>query len=381
MKRGKPDFWLIFIIFLLVGFGLIMVFSASYFKGYTDPDLKDSYYFFKRQLGYGLVGILLFFIFSNIPYTHYRKYVGLIFIISLVLLILVPIIGDERNGAQRWIDLGFISFQPSEFVKLGIIIYTASIMVKKQPVLDQFKRGLLPPLIIIGLISGLLVIQPHFSATIIILGTSFIIIFCAGARLKHLTFLFASAIPILAIILFLGDYRVDRIVSLFNPFSDPTGKDYQIIQSLIAIGPGGLTGVGLGKSIQKMAYLPEAHTDFIFSIISEELGFMGGSFLIFLYIFLITRGLMISLRAPDQFGTLLGIGIVTLIAIETIFNLGVVTALLPVTGVPLPLISYGGTALIIKLISLGILLNISRYQLHKAKKTMERSHFSTSLSR
>lgn len=381
MKQGKPDFWLIFIIFLLVGFGLIMVFSASYFKGYTDPDLKDSYYFFKRQLVYGLFGILLFFIFSNIPYTHYRKYVGVIFLICLILLILVPIVGDERNGAQRWIDLGFISFQPSELVKLGMIIYTASIMVKKQPVLDQFKRGLLPPLIIIGLVAGFLIIQPHFSATIIILGTCFIIIFCAGARLKHLLLLFASAIPILAIILFLGDYRVDRIISLFNPFSDPTGKDYQIIQSLIAIGPGGLTGVGLGKSIQKMAYLPEAHTDFIFSIISEELGFIGGSFLIFLYIFLITRGLMISLRAPDQFGTLLGIGIVTLIAIETIFNLGVVTALLPVTGVPLPLISYGGTALVIKLISLGILLNISRHQIQKTKKATKNLSFPTSPTR
>jgi len=368
MKRGKPDFWLIFITFMLLGFGLIMVFSASYFKGYTDPDLKDSYYFFKKQLTYGLVGIFLFFVISNIPYANYRKYVGPIFLICLVLLALVPLVGDVRNGAKRWLDFGFLSFQPSEFVKLGMIIYTASIMVKKQPVLDNFKRGLLPPLIMIGLVAGLLVIQPHFSATVIILGTCLTIIFCAGARIKHLILLFAAGLPLLVGILFLGDYRVDRIETLLNPFSDPSGKDYQIIQSLIAIGPGGLTGVGLGKSIQKMAYLPEAHTDFIFSIISEELGFIGGAFLILLFVSLMIRGLMISLRAPDQFGTLLGIGIVTLMAIESIFNLGVVTALLPVTGVPLPLISYGGTALLIKLIGLGILLNISRYQTQKTKK-------------
>jgi cell division protein FtsW len=201
----------------------------------------------------------------------------------------------------------------------------------------------------------------------IIIVTSLIIIFCAGARLKHLFFLFLSGVPVLIVVMLSGSYRVDRLETMLNPLSDPTGKGYQILQSLIAIGPGGLTGVGLGKSIQKLAYLPEAHTDFIFSIISEELGFVGGAFLITLFILLIVRGVLISLQAPDQFGTLLGIGIISSIAIEAIFNLGVVTALLPVTGVPLPLISYGGTALIFKLSSMGILLNISRYRTKKAK--------------
>ena len=367
MKRGKPDFWLIFLTFLLLGIGLVMVFSASYFNGYTDPDINDSYYFFKKQAIYALIGLILFFTVSNIPYHTYRKWVGPILLISLILLILVNVIGLVRNGAQRWLGYGAISFQPSEFVKLGMIIYMSSIMVKKQPVLHQFRRGLLPPLIILFLVLGLLMLQPHFSATVIIMGICFTIIFCAGARLKHLFLLALSGLPILISVMLLGDYRVDRIQSMLNPLSDPTGDGYQIMQSLMAIGPGGLTGVGLGRSIQKLAYLPESHTDFIFSIIAEELGFIGGVILIALFVLLIIRGILIAIQAPDQFGTLMATGIVTLIAIESIFNLGVVTALLPVTGVPLPLISYGGTALVFKLVSLGILLNISRYRNVKSK--------------
>ncbi|MFC7440584.1 putative lipid II flippase FtsW [Laceyella putida] len=365
MKRGKPDFWLILITFALLGFGLIMVFSASYFKGYVD--LQDSYYFFKKQLLFGLLGLVFFFVISNIPYQLYRKYVGIILIVSLLFLLSVLLFGEVRNGARRWINIGFMDFQPSELVKLGMIIYTASIMVKKQPVLDNFKRALMPPLIVIGLVASLLVMEPHFSATVIIIATCFIIIYCAGARLKHLSLLLLSGVPVLVLVMLTSDYRIERLHTLLNPLSNPNDEGYQIMQSLIAIGPGGLTGVGLGESIQKLAYLPEAHTDFIFSIISEELGFIGGSFVILLFILFIVRGVLIALQAPDQFGTLLGIGIVTIMAVEAIFNLGVVTAMLPVTGVPLPLISYGGTALIIKLIGLGILLNISRYRTRKEK--------------
>ncbi|WP_124727792.1 putative lipid II flippase FtsW [Staphylospora marina] len=369
MKRDRPDYWLILITFLLLGFGLVMVFSASYFKGIIDPDIQDSYFFFKRQLLFGGIGLILFFVFSNIPYHTYRKNVGWILLLSLFLLILVPLFGEVRNGARRWIDLGMFSFQPSELVKLGMIIYTASIMVKKQPVMDDFKRAIVPPLVVIGLICTLLVIQPHFSATVIILATCMLVIYCAGIRFKHLLVLFAAGVPVLIGVMVTGSYRLKRLASLTDPMSDPSGSGYQILQSLYAIGPGGLTGVGLGKSIQKMAYLPEAHTDFIFSIIAEELGFIGSAFLILLFVALILRGVMISVQAPDLFGTLLGIGIVGLTGIETIFNLGVVTALLPVTGVPLPLISYGGTALLIKMMGLGILLNISRYRTKKTKSS------------
>jgi cell division protein FtsW len=344
-----------------------MVFSTSYFKGLTDPQLHDAYYFVKKQAAYAGVGMLLFFVVSNIPYPFWRKHVGIILLICLISLLAVPLIGEVRNGARRWIDLGFLSFQPSEYVKLGMIIYTASIMVKKQAVLDSFKRGVLPPLIVVGIVCALLLIEPHFSATVIILVTCLTIIFCAGARIRHLLMLGLTGVPLLVGLLFLGKYRVDRLLTMFDPLSDPSGKGYQVMQSLIAIGPGGLTGVGLGRSIQKMAYLPEAHTDFIFSIISEELGFIGGAAVVALFVILMVRGVLIALQAPDQFGTLLGIGIVTSLTVEAIFNLGVVTALLPVTGVPLPLISYGGTALVIKLVQLGILLNLSRYRTRKSK--------------
>lgn len=365
MIGRKPDYWLILITFLLLGFGLVMVFSTSYYIGLTD--FNDTYHYFRKQLIFAGIGLLLFFIFSNIHYSFYKKHVAIILLICIILLIAVLFVADTINGAKRWIDIGFTSFQPSEFVKLGIIIYTASIMIKKQPVMNQFKRAILPPLTVIGLICLLLMLEPHFSAIVIIFLTSSVIIFCAGAKPKHLLLVFLACIPLLAATLFLADYRVDRLTSVLNPWKDEDDTGYQLLQSLFAIGPGGLTGTGLGNSIQKLAYLPEAHTDFIFSIIGEELGFIGGTTVILLFILLIIRGIIISIQAPTLFGTLLGVGIVSLIAIETIFNLGVVTGLLPVTGVPLPFISYGGSALLVKCIEMGILLNISRYRVQKKK--------------
>jgi cell division protein FtsW len=361
MRRGKPDFWLILIAFILMGFGLVMVFSASYYKGLTD--YGDSYYFFKRQLIWAVAGLFLFFVTANIPYTFYRRFVGTILLISILLLIavLIPGVGVEVKGARRWIELGPMSFQPSELVKLSALIYTASIMTKKQPVMDSFKRAVLPPLIVLGLLCSLIVIEPHYSTTIIILSSCMVVIFCAGLRFRHFLFLASTGIPVLMWVMIMEPYRIKRLATLFNPWKNPTADGYQIIQSLYAIGPGGLTGSGLGNSIQKMAYLPEAHTDFIFAIVAEELGFIGGTLLITLFIALILRGIRISLRAPDQFGMLLGIGITSLIGIEALFNLGVVTAMLPVTGVPLPFISYGGSSLMLGMASLGILLNISRY--------------------
>jgi cell division protein FtsW len=361
MKRGKPDFWLILIAFILLGFGLIMVFSASYYKGLTD--YGDSYYFFKRQLIWAGAGLFLFFLTANIPYTLYRRYVGTILLISILLLIavLIPGIGVEVKGARRWFELGPMNFQPTELVKLSALIYTASIMTKKQPVIDSFKRGILPPLIVLALLCSLIVVEPHYSATIIILSSCMVVIFCAGMRFRHLLFLALTGVPVLVWVMIMEPYRIKRLATMFDPWKNSTADGYQIIQSLYAIGPGGLSGYGLGNSIQKMAYLPEAHTDFIFAIVAEELGFIGGTMVIALFIALILRGIRISLRAPDQFGMLLGVGITSLIGIEALFNLGVVTALLPVTGVPLPFISYGGSSLMLDMASLGILLNISRY--------------------
>jgi cell division protein FtsW len=369
MQRTKPDFWLILLSFILVGYGLVMVFSTSYYKGILD--YQNAYYFFNKQLIFAGIGLVLFFIFSNIPYHWYRKHVGKLLLLSLLMLFFVLIFADETNGARRWIKIGSFTFQPSEFVKIVLIVYTASIMVKKQEVLHNFKKTILPPLTVITIFSGLLVIQPHYSATIIIFSTCMIIIFCGGAKLRQLFLLIIAGIPVLVGVLFLDQYRINRVMALFNPFSDPQNHGYQVIYSLYAIGPGGITGVGLGKSIQKMAYLPEAHTDFIFSIIAEELGFIGAGTLIILFTIYVIRGVRISLRARDLFGTLLGIGIVSLFAIQVVFNLGVVTALLPVTGVPLPFISYGGSSLMFQLIATGILLNISRYQAVRNKSAVK----------
>ncbi|OYD07708.1 putative lipid II flippase FtsW [Paludifilum halophilum] len=362
MVRNKPDFWMIFIIFALTGFGLVMVFSASYYTGLTNHD--DSYYYFKRQLFWAALGLIVFFSVSNIPYTLYRKRVGWIVLGSffILLLVFVPGIGVYLNGSHRWVELGPIGFQPSELAKIGALIYTASIMTKKQDCLHQFKRGLLPPLIVIGIFCTLIVIEPHYSSTVILLLSCLTVIYCAGARIKHLLWLGLTGLPVMIALMMIKSYRIDRIAVLFDPWKDPTDNGYQMIQSLFAIGPGGLTGKGLGNSIQKLAYLPMAQTDFIFAIIAEELGFIGGSLLVLMFVFLIIRGVKISLRAPDSFGNLLGIGIISMFSIQALFNLGVVTAVLPVTGVPLPFISYGGTSLVISMLAAGILLNISRYR-------------------
>lgn len=359
--KREPDFAMIFIIFLILGFGIVMVFSSSYY--FAGIKFNDPNYFFKKQALFSIIGVVTFFIFANINYKIYRRYVGVLLITALILLLalFVPFISLKIKGATRWLNLGFFSFQPSELVKIIMIIYTAHIMVKKQPYLNSFTKSLLLPLIMIALICGLILVQPHYSATIIILLTCITIIYCAGAKISHLIGLAVTGIPVLIGLLYIADYRIDRLKTIFDKSDNFMNEKYQVMHSFLAMVPGGLTGTGLGQSIQKLGYLPEPFTDFIFPIIAEELGFIGGAFLIFLFGALIVRGIIASLRAPDQFGSLLAIGIVTLLAIEVIFNLGVVTNLLPVTGVPLPLISYGGTALVIKLCSLGILVNISKY--------------------
>ncbi|MCS1350508.1 putative lipid II flippase FtsW [Mechercharimyces sp. CAU 1602] len=380
MVRGKPSFWFILIVFMLVGFGLVMVFSASYYKGITD--YGNSYFFFRQQLIAAGIGLFLFFTIGNIPYTLYSRFIGWILLGSLALLPLVflPGIGSTINNATRWIEIGSFSFQPSELAKLGAIFYTAYIMSKKQQQLHDFRKGLLPPLIIIFLFCFLIVIEPDFSTALLLLSSCMIIIFCAGARIKHLLLLSTIGIPIIIKVMIDADYRVDRLSALYDPWVDPTGNGWQTIQSLYAIAPGGLSGSGLGNSIQKMAYLPEAHTDFIFAIVAEELGFLGATFLVLLFIVYTVLGMRIALRTPDTFGSLLGIGIVSLISLQAVLNLGVATAILPVTGVTLPFISYGGTSLITYLTASGVLLNLSRYnqahsirsrQSSKSKVSME----------
>lgn len=362
MTRGKPDFILLFIVFLLVGFGLVMVFSASYYVALTNTETGDSYFYFKRQLIAAGIGLITLIIVMNVDYTLYRKWIVPLLLVTAALLVIVFFMPADY-GARRWIKLPGFQFQPSEFAKVTAIIYAAYIFSKKQDRLHSFRRGLLPPLIVIGALFLLIVFEPHYSAAFILFCSSMAVVFCSRARLRHLLSLALLSIPILISFLFIKGYRLTRLEAFRDPFADQLDDGYQIVQSLYAIAPGGWSGVGLGNSIQKMSYLPFAHTDFIFSIIAEELGFIGGSFLILLYFLFIWRGIVIALRAPNQFGFLLAIGLVTLIGLQVFLNIAVATALIPVTGVPLPFISYGGTALLTNMGISAILLNISRYRL------------------
>lgn len=362
MSRGKPDFILMFILLSLIGFGLVMVFSSSFYFGLSEKG--DSYYYFKRQLAYAVLAVIALVVCMNINYKAYRKLLGLLFFLTVILLITVFFM-PPTNGARRWIYLGSFSFQPSEIARVTAVMYAAHIFSKKQDRLQDFWRGLLPPLIVIGLLFLLIVFEPHFSSALILFCACTAIVFCAGVKKQHLFFLGAASVPILIGFLLLKGYRVTRLHTFLDPFATSSDQGFQTVQSLYAIAPGGWTGVGLGNSIQKMLYLPEAHTDFIFSIIAEELGFLGSCLLILFYFALFYRGLVIALRAPDQFGLLLAVGLVTLVGVQVVLNIAVATALVPVTGVTLPFISYGGTSLVINAAIGGILLNISRHRVTK----------------
>lgn len=365
MTRGKPDFFLLLIVFSLIGFGLVMVFSSSYYVALTKTN--DSYYYFKRQLVWAVIAVIVLFIVMNTRFTVYRKLIAPLLLVTIALLIAVFYM-PEIKGAHRWISLGGFSFQPSELAKLTAIIYAAHMFSKKQDRLHDLRRGLLPPLLVIGLFFFLIVIEPHFSSALLLFCACLSIVFCARTRIRHLLILAALSVPVLVGALFLKGYRINRIDTYADPFADSLGSGYQIVHSLYAIAPGKWFGVGLGNSIQKLLYLPEAHTDFIFSIVAEELGFVGSCYLIFLYVALITRGIFIALRAPNQFGFFLAIGFITLIGVQTFLNIGVATALLPVTGVPLPFVSYGGSALLVNAAMAGILLNISRYRVPRKRE-------------
>ncbi|WP_187820504.1 putative lipid II flippase FtsW [Pasteuria penetrans] len=360
MLRSKPDFWLLFLTFLLLGFGIVMVFSASYHTALTKISSQDSLYFVRKQIIAAGLGIIVMLIFSKIPYRLYSKHIRLILLACVSLLLVVGLFGTTTNGSKRWLAVGPLTFQPSELIKIGLIMYTAAMMVRKQPVMDSFWRTVVAPLFVIGSICTALILQPHYSAAAMTMAACLTIMFCAGLRWKHVALLASCLIPLAIALAMLEPYRLDRILSALDPLSDPQGKGYQTVQSLLAIGSGGWTGLGAGNSIQKLGYLPEAHNDFIFSIVAEEYGNIGATLLLIAFALLLFRGIQIALRASDLFGMLLAIGLVALLAIEILCHVAVANGLLPVTGIPLPLISYGGTVFIVKLMQIGILLNISQ---------------------
>ena len=350
---------LLLIVFVLVGTGIVMVYSSSSIS--ADTKFGDSIHFLKRQSCFALIGLLLMFFVMNIRYQVLQRLVYPIIIISFLLLtlVLIPGIGTTIGGSTRWFRIGPLSFQPSELAKLALVIFLAYSLSKKEKTIKSFSIGFLPHLIVTLVMSGLVLLQPDFGAAMILLFLFFILMFAAGTKIRYLTSLLGvMSVGCYFLITCVG-YRLDRITAYLNPWEDPTATGFQIIQSFLAFGSGGLWGAGLGNGKQKLFYLPEPHTDFICSIIGEELGFIGILFVIILFITLFFCGLKIALKAPDLLGTYLALGITSLISLHTVINLGVVMGLLPTKGSTLPFISYGGTSLVVNLIGIGILLNIS----------------------
>lgn len=363
IEKKSPDLWLFIAVIMLMAIGVCMVFSSSYVMAYKW--YEDSHFFLKRQILYAIIGLVIFLFTTYIDYHYYKKFALPILILSIILLfmVFVPGIGRSAGGARRWVKIGFFSFQPSEIAKFALILYMAESLTRKHSEeVKTFIKGILPSLIIVVVIFLLILKEPDFSTSLIVLGISFIMLFIGGTRIIQLFTLVLAAIPVGILILLREEYRKIRLLSFLDPWRDPLDSGFHIIQSLLALGSGGISGIGLGESRQKYFYLPDQHTDFIFSIIGEELGFIGTLIIIVLFIILLWRGFRIAVNSVDQFGTLLAAGITAMITFQSIINIGVVTKMIPTTGITLPFISFGGSSLIVNMFCAGILLNISKYR-------------------
>lgn len=367
--NNQLDFILLIVVILLLSLGLIMVLSASSPTSLAETG-DDSYSYFRKQAIFAVVGVIAMLFISKIDYRFWKKFYKIAYWVSIILLlmVLIPGIGVSSGGASRWIKILGVQFQPSELAKIGLIIFYASYLTDHKDELKGFYTGFIKPfLYLVPVILILILIQDHLSATIIIVAVVGIMMLMAGSRLKY--FLTAgtaagvagaAGLYLMAKFTSKGAFRLARITSFLNPWADKQGDGWQVIQSLYAIGSGGLFGVGLGQSKQKYLYISEPHTDFIFAVLAEELGFVGCAVVIALFCVFIWRGVLTAMKAPDMFGSLVAIGITSLIGLQAIINIAVVTSSMPVTGMPLPFFSYGVTSLLILLCSVGVLLNISR---------------------
>lgn len=353
-RSGSVDFLMVGLIITLVTFGVIMVYNSS--VSLAIRDFADQYYYAREQLRWLVIGMVALFVFARIDYRVWYN-AALPFLVGTMVLLLavfIPGLGVKALGAHRWLNLGFTVLQPAELAKLTMVIYLSAWFSKPE------HGRLLSFLLLMGMLVGLVVMEPDLGTSIVLMSIGIILYFCSGASVKHLVMLlpvFVAAVLVLGVA---SPYRFRRIMTFLDPQSDPMGASYQIRQALIAIGSGGLFGVGLGKSRQKYQYLPEANTDSIFAIIAEELGFFGSAILIVLIGMLLWRGFRAAKNSSSGFGRLMAIGITSWIGIQSIFNISAMLSLMPLTGIPLPLISYGGSSLVITLSALGILLNISK---------------------
>jgi len=358
----KQDLILMIAVIVISLFGIIMIYSAS--SIWAEYKFNDPFRFVKAEGLFLIIGIVLMFIISKVDYMNYKKYANILLGVCFLLLILVliPGIGSVRNGSRSWFGIGQFGIQPSEFTKLAMIIFTAKYLSHNQKEMRSIKRGVLPILGLLMFLFGLIMLQPDFGTGTVLVMSIIVMIFVSGVNLSFFVKIGILGIVAIVALIIVAPYRLERILSFLNPWQDPLGSGFQIIQSLYAIGPGGLLGLGFGNSIQKHFYLPEPQTDFIFSVISEEFGFMGVLIVSSLFVTIIYRGIKIALNCEESFGKYLAFGITFQLAFQSILNLMVVVGLIPVTGVTLPFLSYGGSSLLITLMSMGILLNISRYQ-------------------
>ena len=365
LAKGPIDLPFCLLVLLLTAVGLVMLLSASFPSAYYTTKNNDPTYYFVRQGVFAVMGVAAMFFIGKINYQRFRGVAKFLRYLSIILLVLVIIPGNPlavtRNNATRWLGIGdLFTFQPSEIAKVAVVIYFSDSISKKKDQMRSFRYGILPYAIWLVVLGGLVGLEPHLSGAILIMGVGAALMLVGGINWAWVIGAVGAAGAAMYLVLFVIGYNTSRITYWLNPWADAQGAGWQLSQSLITIGSGGLWGVGLGKSRQKFLYLPEEHNDFIFAIICEELGLIGASIIMLLFAALILRGYWIALHARDRFGSLLVVGITTLVAMQTFLNIGVVTGLLPTTGISLPFFSYGGTALSIQLAEMGIVLSVSR---------------------
>ena len=365
LAKGPIDVTFCLLVLLLTAIGLVMLLSASFPSAYYEasPSKHNPLYYFERQAIFAVLGTAVMLLVSKFNYQRLRGVGKILLYISVVLLLLVliPGIGEIRNGARRWIGMGPLTFQPSEIAKAAIVVYFANSISRKKDQMRTFRYGVLPYAILLVLVAGLVAKEPHLSGAILILCAGAAVMLVGGINWAWVIAAVGAAVGMVYVALFVIGYNTSRVTYCLNPWAeDPLDKGYQLRQSLITIGSGGLWGLGLGKSRQKFLFLPEEHNDFIFSVVCEELGLVGAGVVMLLFAALVLRGYWIALHCRDRFGALLVVGFTTLIAVQVFLNIAVVSGVLPTTGIPLPFFSYGGTALCVQLAEMGVILSVSR---------------------
>ncbi len=360
VPRRTPDPYLFAAVFALIGIGIVMIYSASSIVALDQ--YGEATFFLKKQLLWSALSLGAMAVTLTIRYERLRRAtpILLVLVVTPLVVVLLPGIGRVAGGARRWITVGPLNFQPAEAAKLVLILYLANYLTNRGSAVRRFK-AVVPPLVVTGVCFALLLVQPDMGSAMMLAFIAAVMLFLGGARLWHLLAVGLAALPPLGLATIVAPYRVQRLLAFIDPWRDPQESGFQIIQSLLALGSGGLLGVGLGASQQKFFYLPERHTDFIFAILGEELGLMGTGVVLLLYALLAIRGFRVARAAPDRYSALLAGGITAALVGQAMMNIGVTSGLLPVTGVPLPFISFGGSSLLLSCIGVGILLNISQY--------------------